>query len=64
MPQDFVEAYKWETLASRQVGPNNGSIPPSHLEDKLTPDPLAEAQRRVQEFAPKRTGPARSLTAM
>jgi tRNA A-37 threonylcarbamoyl transferase component Bud32 len=56
--QDFVEAYKWAMLASDQVGPNNGGIPPSHLEDKLTPDQLVEAQRRVKEFAPKRTAPA------
>jgi hypothetical protein len=56
--QDFVEAYKWATLASDQVGPNNGGIPPSHLEDKLTPDQLVEAQRRVKEFVPKRTAPA------
>ena len=55
---DFVEAYKWATLAAAQLGPNNAGVVPSHLEEKLTPEQLAEAQRRLSEFVPKRTGPA------
>ena len=56
--QDYVAAYKWAMLASAELGPNGGSLPPSHLEEKLTPDQRAAAQRRAKEFVPKRTAPA------
>jgi TPR repeat protein len=56
--QDLVEAYKWAAMASDQPGPANGGITTSDLESQLTPDQLAEAQRRAKEFVPKRTGPA------
>jgi TPR repeat protein/tRNA A-37 threonylcarbamoyl transferase component Bud32 len=56
--QDLVETYKWAAVASDQPGPANGGITTSDLESQLTPDQLAEAQRRAKEFVPKRTGPA------
>jgi tRNA A-37 threonylcarbamoyl transferase component Bud32 len=58
VPQDLVEGYKWAVVAARLPDPNNGDATRRDLEDKLTPDQLAEAQRRAREFVPKRTGPA------
>jgi hypothetical protein len=56
--EDLVEAYKWAAVAAKQPDPNNGDSTLSELEGRLSPDQLAEAQRRVKEFVPKRTGPA------
>ena len=58
LPQDLVEAYKWAAVAAWQPDPNSGEVTLRELQDKLTPDQLAEAQRRVKEFVPKRTRPA------
>jgi len=58
VPQDLVEAYKWLAVAGDQIEPSHVSVTLNDLEDKLTPDQLAEAQRRVKEFVPTRTGPA------
>jgi TPR repeat protein len=58
VPQDRVEAYKWLAVAGGQIEPDRVTVTLSDLESKLTPDQLAEAQRRVKEFVPKRTGPA------
>ena len=58
VPQDLVEAYKWLAVAGDQVEPSRVSVTLKDLADKLTPDQLAEAQRRAKEFVPKRIGPA------
>ena len=51
-----MEAYKWAAVAAKQPDPNNGDSTLSELEGRLSPDQLAEAQRRAKEFVPKRTG--------
>jgi TPR repeat protein/tRNA A-37 threonylcarbamoyl transferase component Bud32 len=56
--QDLVEAYEWAAVAAKQPDPNSGEDILNELDGKLTSDELAEAQRRVKEFVPKRTGPA------
>jgi len=56
--EDLVEAYKWLAVAGGQIEPNRVTVTLNDLENKLTPDQLAEAQRRAKEFVPKRTGPA------
>jgi TPR repeat protein len=56
--QDLVEAYKWAAVAAMQSDPNSGDAILKDLEGKLASDQFAEAQRRVKEFKPKRTGPA------
>jgi hypothetical protein len=58
VPQDLVEAFKWAAVAAKQPDPNSGDVTLRDLEDKLTPDQIAEAQRRAKGFVPKRTGPA------
>jgi hypothetical protein len=58
VPQDRVEAYKWAAVAAKQPDPNSGDATMRELRDQLTPDQLAEAKRRLKEFAPKRTSPA------
>jgi hypothetical protein len=58
VPRDLVEAYKWGLLAGGQSDPTTSDINLTDLEDKLTPEQLADAQRRAKEFVPKRTGPA------
>jgi TPR repeat protein/tRNA A-37 threonylcarbamoyl transferase component Bud32 len=58
VPQDYVEAYKWAKLATDQVGPDQAGVPPSHIQEKLNQEQLAEAQRRAEDFVPKRTAPA------
>jgi predicted Ser/Thr protein kinase/predicted membrane protein len=58
VPQDLVEAYKWLAVAGGQIEPNRVTVTLGDLASKLTPDQLAEAQRRAKEFVPKRTGPA------
>jgi tRNA A-37 threonylcarbamoyl transferase component Bud32 len=56
--QDLVEAYKWAAVAAKQPDPNSGEVTLRDLQGKLTPDQLAQAQRRAREFTPKRTAPA------
>jgi TPR repeat protein len=53
VPQDFVQAYMWLSVAGDQIEPTQVSVTLSDLEKKLTPDQLAEAQRRAKEFVPK-----------
>lgn len=53
-----MEAYKWAAVAAMQSDPNSGDAILKDLEGKLASDQFAEAQRRVKEFKPKRTGPA------
>lgn len=56
--EDLVEAYKWAAVAAKQPDPNNGDSTLNELEGRLSPDQLAEAQRRAKAFVPQRTGPA------
>jgi TPR repeat protein len=56
--EDLVEAYKWLAVAGNQIEPSRVSVTLNDLKDKLTPDQLAEAQRRAKLFVPKRIGPA------
>ena len=58
VPKDLGEAYTWAAVAVIQGDPNSGDAILKDLEGKLTSDQFLEAQRRVKEFAPKRTGPA------
>ncbi len=58
VPQDLAEAYQWAAIAARLPDPNSGDVILRDLENKLTPQQLAEAKRRAKEFAPKRVGPA------
>jgi TPR repeat protein/tRNA A-37 threonylcarbamoyl transferase component Bud32 len=58
VPRDLVEAYKWGLIAGGQADPSSPDHSLSELEDKLTPEQLAYAQRRAKAFVPKRTGPA------
>ena len=58
VPQDLVEACKWGIVAGDQPDPTTTDLDVLELKAKLTPDQLAEAQRRAQAFVPKRTGPA------
>ena len=58
VPCDLVEAYKWAAVSVQQPDPNSGDVILKELAGKLTPEHLAEAQRRAREFVPKRTGPA------
>ena len=58
VPKDLVEAYKWAVVASNLPDTNNGNATMRAIEHSLTPDQVAEAQRRAKEFVPKRTAPA------
>lgn len=56
IPQDFVQAYMWFTLAANQTtGGDQDSI--VELRDataaRMSPEQLAEAKRRVQDWKPK-----------
>ncbi len=50
-PQDFVEAYKWSSLAAKQ-GNATAAADRDKLAKQLTPEQLADAQKRVNEFQP------------
>jgi hypothetical protein len=58
VPQDLVEACKWAKVSTQQPDPNSGEVVLRDLQGKLTPEELAQAERRAKEFVPKRTGPA------
>ena len=59
VPPDLVEAYKWGLVAGAQAdSTTKEDITLADLAAKLTPDELAEAQRRAREFVPKQTLPA------
>ena len=53
VPQDYVQAHKWSNLvASRSVGRVNDAavLFRGSMEEKLTPDQIAEAQRLAREW--------------
>lgn len=52
-PKDFLEAYKWANLAAAQ-GQSSAKDLRSILERKMTPEEVAEAQRRSVAFVPRK----------
>ena len=50
--KDQVEAYKWLLLAARQ-GDEHAKKNMTVLESKLTPEQIAEGQKRAREFKPR-----------
>ncbi len=50
--EDLVEAYKWLLLAARQ-GDEDAKKNMTELESKLTPEQIAEGQKRAREFKPR-----------
>jgi hypothetical protein len=57
IPKDFVEAYKWLNLASAQ-GNSVAQEGLSALENVMTPDQIAEAQRQSEAFVPQTETPS------
>jgi TPR repeat protein len=53
MPKNYVEAYKWWTLAANQ---NNADAQKylSVLTGSMSPDQIAEGQRLVHNFTPQK----------
>jgi uncharacterized protein len=57
VPQDYIEAHKWANLAVSRAP--NETTRQSHLEmlqaieEKLTPEQIAEAQKLAREWRPK-----------
>jgi TPR repeat protein len=51
--KNYIEAYKWENLASAQGNQLAKEWLPN-VERRMTPEQIAEAQRRSAEFVPKR----------
>jgi uncharacterized protein len=58
VPADDVEAYKWLVIAGSEIEPGVVTITLRELRRRMSPDQLAEAERRIRQFVPKRTGPA------
>ena len=50
--KDPVEAYKWVSLAARQ-GDEKAKKTMTTLENKMTPEQIAEGQKRAREFKPR-----------
>jgi uncharacterized protein len=59
MQQDHVEAYKWWLLAAAQ-GYEPARNASSILEHQLTPEQIAEGQKRVGDFKPPEVSPPRA----
>jgi uncharacterized protein len=49
---DYAEAYKWLLLAAGQ-GDGNAKKTIAILEKKMTPDQIAEGQKRARDFKPR-----------
>jgi len=56
VPEDYVEAYKWANLAAAQ-GNEGGQKSKNILVKKMTPQQIAEAQRRSAAFKPRKKIP-------
>ena len=56
VPQDYIEAYKWYNLAAAG-GVAKVSEFRSLLAEKMTPEQIAEAQRRSAKFVPREETP-------
>ena len=52
MAKDNVEAYKWRLLAARH-GEEKAKKEMTLLENKMTPDQIAEGQKRARDFKPR-----------
>jgi hypothetical protein len=52
VPQDYVEAYKWLMLAAAH-GSTKDANEMDVIRQKLSPEQLAEAEKRAREFKPK-----------
>ena len=50
--KDWVEAYKWLLLPARQ-GNEDAKKNMTVLESKLTPEQIAEGQKRARDFKPR-----------
>jgi TPR repeat protein len=50
--KDHCEAYKWRLLAARQ-GQEDAKKQLTLLESKLTPEQIAEGQKRARDFKPR-----------
>ena len=50
--KDWVEAYQWLLLAARQ-GDEDAKKNITELERKLTPEQIAEGQKRARDFKPR-----------
>jgi TPR repeat protein len=64
VPKDLVEAYKWFNLAAGQGGElaNEAKIGLAMSQRTLTPEQVADGQRRAREFKPgKAPAPSQSL---
>jgi hypothetical protein len=51
--KDYVEAYKWDHLASAQ-GSETAKQFLQHLEQRMTPEQIADGQRLAREFNPRK----------
>ncbi len=56
VPQDYAEAYKWFNLAASQ-GDASASADRNKLALSMTPDQIAEGQRRSSAFVPRNSSP-------
>lgn len=54
MPKDLVEAYKWFALAATHGDTNNGADIHATRVKEMTPAQIAEAEKRVHDFVPKK----------
>jgi TPR repeat protein len=54
VPQDFAEAYKWVNLADAQFGTHEAR---DRLAERMTPEQIAEGQRRSSRFVAKEESP-------
>jgi uncharacterized protein len=50
--KDYVEAYKWRLLAARQ-GFEDAKRAMAMLENKMTPEQIAEGQKLARNFKPR-----------
>jgi TPR repeat protein len=50
VPQDYVEAYKWDNLAAAQSETNAARARDNVLAQLMTPEQIAEGQRRTSRF--------------
>ena len=50
--KDYVEAYKWRLLAARH-GEEQARKEMTLLENKMTPEQIAEGQKRARDFKPR-----------
>jgi len=53
VPKDVVEAYKWFALSEKHSDTNGADIRAAMIKE-MTPDKIAEAEKRVKEFVPQK----------